>query len=220
MGIAQINHKIIMHSFKNTQRIMKEKLDKQDGDITLQNKKKKIRIHETVLQQRCPSLLKEAVSGFLSSRRRIKLKNVSSHTITALAEYLYTAEITFDNLSPYDVLALCSLATIYNQDHLWYICSLHICSVLDDTNAPDFLKASANTNQNIIKDICMYYIICNDNRYRKLFANIEAIKKIGFELAKEITETHTWGELELQALTPIPCSLEKDVKNMNFNDIL
>ena len=141
-------------------RNMKEMIDNDEfSDVVFIVDDSQVHAHRTILASRCEHFAAMFRSGMRESvEREIAIPNVSKPVFLLLMEYLYTDSVTIEMEH---AVELYILSDLYQLERLRNICITVIKRNLSVENATVILQTAADEDCQVLKDICMEFVVTN-----------------------------------------------------------
>jgi RCC1 and BTB domain-containing protein len=160
---------------------MKDMINQEEySDVTFIIENQKIFAHRSILAARCDHFSAMFSSGMRESiEREIHINNMSDTVFLLLLEYLYTDHVHVD--VGYAV-ELYIAADIYRLDRLRDMCCTVVKRNVNPENATILLQNSDNAGCQVLKDICMEFIVSNFD----IISKGDGIKCVSHALLLEI----------------------------------
>jgi len=150
------------------------------SDVTFIVEGRQIYAHKIILSRRCEHFAAMFRSGMRESHEStIEMPNVSYDVFMLVLEYLYTDSVKIE--VDY-AIEFYLLADLYQISRIKEMCILVIKRNLSSENAAKLLQASHDAHCQILKDICMEYIVVNFD----FISKSEDIKVVSHGLLLEI----------------------------------
>jgi len=160
---------------------MRDMVDEDEySDVTFLVEGQKVNAHRAILAGRCEHFAAMFRSGMRESvEREIAIPNITKTVFVLLMEYLYTDSVRVDLEH---AVELFMIADLYQLDRLRDICSAVVKRNLTVANAPMLLQSSADVHCQVLKDICMEFVVTNFDSISKK----DEIKAVSHTLLLEI----------------------------------
>ena len=164
-------------------RDMKDMVDNDEfADVAFIVNNERVYAHRSILASRCEHFAAMFRSGMRESvENEIHIPNVTKAVFILLMEYLYTETVTID--IEYAV-ELYILSDLYQLERLKNICVTVIKRKMSLDNAASILQTAADEGCQVVKDICMEFIVTNF----ETFSKSESIRSLSHSLLLEILE--------------------------------
>eukprot|EP01113_Clastostelium_recurvatum_P037886 TRINITY_DN5588_c0_g1_i3.p1 TRINITY_DN5588_c0_g1~~TRINITY_DN5588_c0_g1_i3.p1 ORF type:complete len:766 (+),score=222.09 TRINITY_DN5588_c0_g1_i3:119-2416(+) len=155
------------------------------------NNKQKIYAHTYLLQVRTPSPCLMLQKGVKKSRRsgsgRLQLllakEHITSSVMLLLLEYIYTGDIPFQNLAPFDVLSLLHAGREYNIDRLIFLCEMYLYKCLSLDSVFQVLKIANDFHDEEVINFCIEFMC---KHHTDIVKNKDGINLIGLDLYQRV----------------------------------
>mmetsp|Transcript_16462 Transcript_16462/g.18945 ORF Transcript_16462/g.18945 Transcript_16462/m.18945 type:complete len:303 (+) Transcript_16462:713-1621(+) len=146
-----------------------------DGD-----EEQKVYAHRAILAHRCDHFGAMFRSGMReSTEREIRIPSVPPPVFLLLMEYLYTDAVSIE---PEFAVELYIAADLYQLDRLKNMCSVVVRRNLCAENAAILLQSATDAHCQVLKDICMEYIVANFD----VISKSDGIKSVSHSLLLEV----------------------------------
>jgi RCC1 and BTB domain-containing protein len=162
---------------------MKDMVDNDEfADLIFIVNNERVYAHRSILASRCEHFAAMFRSGMRESvEKEIHIPNVTKPVFLLLMEFLYTETVTIE--IEYAV-ELYILSDLYQLERLKNICITVIKRKMSLDNAASILQIAADEGCQIVKDICMEFIVTNF----ETFSKSESIRLLSHSLLLEILE--------------------------------
>jgi RCC1 and BTB domain-containing protein len=131
--------------------------DEEFADVTFIIEGEGVHAHRAILAQRCEHFAAMFRSGMRESvERTITIPNVSKQVFLLLLEYLYTDSVKIDVEYAIDLYITSDL---YRLERLRDMCCTVVRRNLSAENAGPLLQLASEAHCQVLKDVCMNYIL-------------------------------------------------------------
>lgn len=156
-------------------------------DIVFVVETKQIKAHKSIIQARCPNLVKKSVKKLTEGKgfKRIDLNekdHITEDALTRVLVYLYSGQVDWSTISQIQVVHLINAAVVYELERLAQLCERYLQEHLTLDEAYTLLKESHDLNIERAKKIVFYYAL---DHYTQFIANARA-KELGIDLFQEV----------------------------------
>jgi hypothetical protein len=157
-------------------------------DIVFVVETKQIKAHKSIIQARCPNLVKKSVKKLTEGKgfKRIDLNekdHITEDALTRVLVYLYSGQVDWSTISQIQVVHLINAAVVYELERLAQLCERYLQEHLTLDEAYTLLKESHDLNIERAKKIVFYYAL---DHYTQFIANARA-KELGIDLFQELS---------------------------------
>jgi len=154
--------------------------DEEYSDVTFLVDDQPVYAHRAILARRCEHFAAMFRSGMRESlEREIRIPNVPRPVFLLLMEYLYTDSVKIDLEHSVDLYIASDL---YQLDRLRDMCCMVVKRNINGDNAAVLLQSASDAHCQVLKDICMEYIVANFD----VISKSEGIKSVSHALLLEI----------------------------------
>jgi len=154
--------------------------DEEYSDVTFLVDDQPVYAHRAILARRCEHFAAMFRSGMRESlEREIRIPNVPRPVFLLLMEYVYTDSVKIDLEHSVDLYIA---ADLYQLDRLRDMCCMVVKRNVNGENAAVLLQSAADAHCQVLKDICMEYIVANFD----IISKSEGIKSVSHALLLEI----------------------------------
>jgi RCC1 and BTB domain-containing protein len=171
-------------SFPVTQSFLQDMRDLVDddeySDVTFLVDDQPIHAHRAILARRCDHFAAMFRSGMRESvEREIRIPNIPRPVFLLLMEYIYTDSVKIDLEHSVDLYIA---ADLYQLERLREMCCVVVRRNLTGDNAPFVLQNATDAHCQVLKEICMEYIVSNFD----VISKSDGIKAVSHPLLLEI----------------------------------
>jgi RCC1 and BTB domain-containing protein len=154
--------------------------DEEFSDVTFMIENEPVYAHRAILAQRCEHFAAMFRSGMRESLERvIPMPNISKPVFLLLLEYIYTDAV---KIELEDAVELYIAADLYRLERLRDMCCTVVRRNLSAENSGPLLQSAADSHCQILKDVCMSYVVENFD----VVSKTEGIKQVSHSLLLEI----------------------------------
>ena len=154
--------------------------DEEFSDVTFMVENEPVYAHKALLAQRSNHFAAMFRSGMRESTERvIPIPNMSRAVFLLLMEYLYTDAVKIDLEH---AVGLYIAADLYNLDRLRDMCCFVVRRNLNPENSGPLLEAATENHCQVLKDICMKYVVENFD----IVSKTDGIKNVSHGVLLEI----------------------------------
>lgn len=160
---------------------MRDMVDEDEySDVTFIVEGQPVHAHRAVLAGRCETFAAMFRSGMRESlEKEIRLPNIPRSVFLLLIEYIYTDSVKIELEHAVDLYIASDL---YQLDRLRDMCCSVVRRNINSDNATILLQNSADAHCQVLKDICMEYIVTNFD----IISKSEGIKTVSHAILLEI----------------------------------
>jgi len=150
------------------------------ADVTFIVQGQPIHAHRAILSHRCEHFAGMFRSGMRESiEKEITIPSISRDVFLLLLEYLYTDSVKIDVEHAVDLYIA---ADLYQLERLRNMCCAVVRRSVTEENAAYLLQNSSDSHCQVLKDICMEYIVTHFD----VISKTEGIKAVSHSLLLEI----------------------------------
>lgn len=154
--------------------------DEEFSDVTFMVEDQPIHAHRAILAQRCEHFAAMFRSGMRESvERRVPIPAISHAVFLLLLEYIYTDTV---KIEVENAVELYIAADLYQLERLRDMCCTVVRRNLNASNAGPLLQSAAENHCQILREVCMTYIVENFD----IVSKTDGIKQVSHELLLEI----------------------------------
>lgn len=154
--------------------------DDEYSDVTFLVEDQPIHAHRAILARRCEHFAAMFRSGMRESvEKEIRIPNIPRPVFLLLMEYLYTDSVKIELEHAVDLYIA---ADLYQLERLRDMCCVVVRRNLTGDNAPAVLQNAADAHCQVLKEVCMEYIVSNFD----VISKTEGIKAVSHSLLLEI----------------------------------
>ena len=154
--------------------------DDEYSDVTFLVEDQPIHAHRAILARRCEHFAAMFRSGMHESvEKEIRIPNIPRPVFLLLMEYLYTDSVKIELEHAVDLYIA---ADLYQLERLRDMCCVVVRRNLTGDNAPAVLQNAADAHCQVLKEVCMEYIVSNFD----VISKTDGIKAVSHSLLLEI----------------------------------
>ena len=177
-GAYGANSVPVTQSFVQDMRDMVD--DDEYSDVTFMVEDQPVHAHRAILARRCEHFSAMFRSGMRESvEKEIRIPSIPRPVFILLMEYLYTDSVKIELEHAVDLYIA---ADLYQLERLRDMCCVVVRRNLTGENAPAVLQNAADAHCQVLKEICMEYIVTNFD----VISKTEGIKAVSHGLLLEI----------------------------------